>query len=82
MAQSVSFTNTDRSQNVLVTINEDSFTEFSETFSATLSSVFIATMADGQAIPLSAQELSRLILRPNIADITILDDDGETSFKI
>ena len=79
VAHSVSFTNTDRSQNVFVTIIGDSFTEFNETFYATLSSLFIADSAGGQAIPLSAQELSRLILRPNMADITILDDVGEIS---
>ena len=82
VAQSVSFTNIDRSQNVLITIFGDSFTEINETFSAMLSSVFIADSAGGQAMPLSAQELSRLFLSPNMADITILDDDGEISWHL
>ena len=80
MARSVSVTNIDRIQSVFVTIVGDSFTEFNETFSAILSSVFLANTVGGQAIPLLAQELSRLVLAPNMADITILDDDGEISW--
>ena len=80
MAQSVSFSNTDR-RDVLVTITSDSFTEFNETFSAILSSAFLATVDGGQAIQLSDQELARLILSPDMANINILDDDGK-NFKL
>ena len=55
MAQSVSFTNINRGQNVFVIIFGDSFAEFNITLSVLLSSVFIADSADGQALPLSVQ---------------------------
>ena len=76
MAQQLSFTNTDRMQTLTVQITSDSFTELNETFSAELSSVFLATEAGGPAIVLSDQERDRLILDPDTANVTILDDDG------
>lgn len=76
VAQSVSFSNVNK-RDVLVTITSDSIIEFDETFSAILSSAFLATVDGGQAIPLSNQELSRLILSPDVANITILDDDSK-----
>ena len=51
-------------------------TRFTETFSLELLSVFLATEAEGQAIDLSDQERDRLILDPDAANVTILDDDG------
>ena len=76
MAQQLPFTNADRMQDLTIGIVSDSFTELNETFSVELSSVFLATEADGPAIDLSPQESARLILDPDTADVTILDDDG------
>ena len=76
MAQQLSFTSLDTSQALTVQIDADSFTELNETFSAVLSSVFLADVAGGQSIDLTDQESSRLILNPNSAMVTIDDDDG------
>ena len=76
MAQQLPFTNADRMQDLTIGIVSDSFTELNETFSVELSSVFLATEAGGPAIVLSDQESARLILDPDTADVTILDDDG------
>ena len=63
-------------QDLTILIVTDNFTELDETFSAELLSVFLATEAGGPAIDLSDQERARLILDPDTADVTILDDDG------
>ena len=63
-------------QDLTIQITSDGFTELNETFSVELSSVFLATEAGGPAIVLSDQESARLILDPDTADVTILDDDG------
>ena len=76
MAEQLSFTSLDTSQALTVQINADSFTEPSETFSAGLSRAFLADVAGGQAINLTNQESSRLILNPDSAMVTIDDDDG------
>ena len=76
MAQQLPFTNADRMQDLTIGIVSDSFTELNETFSVELSSVFLATEAGGPAIVLSNQESARLVLDPDTADVTILDDDG------
>ena len=71
-----SFTNTERNRNLNVQTVSDTFTEFDETFSATLESAFLARTGNGQAIVLSDQENARLILNTNSPSVTILDDDG------
>ena len=76
VAQELSFTSFQTSQALNVQINSDSFTELSETFSAVLSSVFLANTAGGPAISLSSLESDRLIRNPDSATVTILDDDG------
>ena len=63
-------------QDLTIPITSDDFTEINETFFAELLSVFLATEAEGQAIDLSDQERDRLILDPDAANVTILDDDG------
>ena len=63
-------------QDLTIPITSDDFTELNETFFAELLSVFLATEAGGQAIDLSPQESARLILDPDAANVTILDDDG------
>ena len=80
MAEVFSFTNTERNQNLTVQVVSDSFKEFNETFSATLESVFLAHATNGQALVLSDQEAARLVLNPDSASITILDDDGTLIF--
>ena len=82
MAQQLPFTNADRMQDLTIGIVSDSFTELNETFSAELSSVFLATEASGPAIVLSNQESARLILNPDTADVTILDDNGMQIYVI
>ena len=76
VAQAFSFTNSDRNQDLSINIVSDGFTEYNETFSATLDSVFLATQASGQPLLLSDQERDRLIRDPDTASVTILDDDG------
>ena len=63
-------------QDLTIQITSDGFTELNEFFSTELLSVFLATEAGGPAIVLSDQESARLILDPDTADVTILDDDG------
>ena len=74
--QSISFTSTNRNQDLTVGIVNDSFTELNETFSAVLTSVFLARVAGGAAIDLSDQERARLIRDPDTANVNILDDDS------
>ena len=76
MEQSISFTTTDTVQNLSVQIVSDDITELNESFSAVLTSVFLARTAGGAAIDLSDQERARLIRNPDIANVNILDDDG------
>ena len=76
VAQMFFFTNTDRNRDLSIDIISDTFTEYNETFSATLDSVFLATQANGQPLLLSDQERDRLIRDPDTASVTILDDDG------
>ena len=76
VAQQLSFTNIERNRDLTVQILQDEFTEFSETFSALLSSPFLANIAGGPAIHLSDQESARLVLNPDTADVTNLDDDS------
>jgi hypothetical protein len=75
--QTISFTNADRIRDLTVQILSDGFTEFNETFTAILSSVFLAGTAGGAAIELTDQESARLIINPDIATVDILDDDGK-----
>ena len=76
VAQAFSFTNSDRNRDLSIDIVSDTFTEYNETFSAMLDSVFLATQANGPQLVLSIQESARLILDPDTASVTILDDDG------
>ena len=76
VAQQLSFTNIERNRDLTVQIASDVFTEFSESFSALLSSAFLANTAGGPAIDLSDQENARLVLHPDSAVVTILDDDS------
>ena len=76
MEQSISFTSVNRIQDLTVGIVNDSFTELSETFSAVLTSVFLARAAGGAAIDLSDQERAHLIRAPDTANVNVLDDDG------
>ena len=78
VAQQLSFTNIERNRDLTVQIASDVFTEFSETFSVLLSSAFLANTAGGPAIDLSDQESARLVLNPDSADVTILDDDSRS----
>ena len=75
--QSISFTTANAMQNLPVQIVPDDFTELNESFSAVLTSVFLARTAGGAAIDLSDQERARLIRSPDTANVTILDDDGK-----
>ena len=75
--QPISFTTANRIQDLTVGIVNDPFAELNETFSAVLSSVFLARATGGAAIDLSDQERARLIRAPDIANINILDDDGK-----
>ena len=75
--QSFSFTAANRLQDLTVQIVSDDFTELNESFSAVLTSVFLARTAGGAAIDLSDQERARLILNPDTATVTIRDDDGK-----
>ena len=76
MEQSISFTSANTIQDITVGIVNDPFTELNETFSAVLTSVFLARAAGGAAIDLSDQESARLIRDPDTANVNILDDDG------
>ena len=60
----------------MVQILPDNFTEFNETFTAVLSSVFLARTVGGVAIELTDQESARLVRDPDTATVNILDDDG------
>ncbi len=73
--RSVFFTNANKIQNVTVRTLSDSLTEIYETFTAVLSSVFLAVTTGGATIGLTDQERARLIIDPDIATINILDDD-------
>ena len=75
--QPFSFTAANRLQDFTVHIVSDDFTELNESFSAVLTSVFLARTAGGAAIDLSDQERARLILNPDTASVTIRDDDGK-----
>ena len=75
--QSISFTSVNRIPELTVQITQDDFTEFNETFTAVLTSVFLARTAGGVAIELTDQESARLILSPDTATVNILDDDGK-----
>ena len=75
--QSISFTSADRIQDLTVQITPDDFTEFNETFTAVLRSVFLARTAGGVAIELTGQESARLVRDPDTATVNILDDDGK-----
>ena len=77
MDQTISFTSANTMQDLTVQILSDDFTEFNETFTAVLSSVFLAVTAGGAAIELTDQERGRLIVNPDTATINILDDDGK-----
>ena len=77
MDQTISFTSSNRMQDLTVQILSDDFTELNETFTAVLSSVFLAETAGGAAIELTDQERARLIVNPDTATINILDDDGK-----
>ena len=77
MDQTISFTSANRMQDLTVQILSDAFTEFNETFTAVLSSVFLAESAGGAAIELTDQERARLIVNPDTATVDILDDDGK-----
>ena len=74
--QSIIFSSTNRNHDLTVQILSDNFTEMYETFTAVLSSVFLADTADGAAIELTGQERARLIVNPDTATVIILDDDG------
>lgn len=67
-------------QSVVVSIIDDDFTENTETFSASLarSAVFLG----GNELTLNAQELSRIIVRPDVATVEISDNDGTFAMKI
>ena len=75
--QSISFITANTVQNLPVQIVSDNFTELNESFSAMLTSVFLARTAGGAAIDLSDQERARLIRNPDAATVNILDDDGK-----
>ena len=77
MDQTISFTSANRNQDLTVQILSDDFTESNETFTAVLSSVFLADTAGGATIELSDQERARLIVNPDTATVRILDDDGK-----
>ena len=74
--QSIIFSSANRRQDLTVQILSDDFTEVYETFTAVLSSMFLADTAGGAAIKLTDQERARLIVNPANATINILDDDG------
>ena len=74
--QSISFTILNNNQSFNVQLRADGFIEMSETFFALLTSAFLAEVAGGDAIDISDQESARLILNPDTANVTILDDDG------
>ena len=76
--QSISFTSANRNQNHRLTVQiiPDDFTEFSKTFTAVLTSVFLSYTTDGAAIELTDQERARLVRDPDTATVNILDDDG------
>ena len=65
-------------QVLTVQILADNFTEFNKTFTAVLSSVFLARTPGGAAIELTNQERGHLIINPDTATVDILDDDGKT----
>ena len=77
MDQTISFTSSNRMQDLTVQILSDDFTELNETFTAVLSSVFLAETAGGAAIELTDQERARLIVNPDNATVIIRDDDGK-----
>ena len=77
MDQTISFTSANRRQDLTVQILSDDFTEFKETFTAVLSSVFLVDTSGGAAIELTDQERARLIVSPDTATVNILDDDGK-----
>lgn len=74
--QTIFFTSSNNIQ-LTVQILPDNLTEFSENFTAVLSSVFLARTAGGVAIELTDQERDRLIINPDTATVDILDDDGK-----
>ena len=76
--QSISFASANNLQGLATQIVNDPFTELNEAFSAVLTSVFFARAAGGAAIDLSDQEKARLIRAPDTANVTILDDDGNS----
>jgi hypothetical protein len=77
VGQTISFTSANTIQDLTVQTVSDDFTEFNETFTAVLSSVFLAGTAGGAAIDLTDQERARLIINADIATVDILDDDGK-----
>ena len=59
-----------------ISIISDDLTEEREEFTVALESVILTHMVNGSALEMSDQQ--RLILQPARANITILDDDGES----
>ena len=74
--QSISFTSANRNQNITVQILPDDFTEFSKSFTAVLTSVFLSCTTGGVVIELTDQERARLVRNSDTATVNIMDDDG------
>jgi hypothetical protein len=77
VGQIIPFTSANTIRDLTVQILSDGFTELNETFTAILTSVFLAGTAGGAAIDLTDQESARLIINPDIATVDILDSDGK-----
>ena len=75
--QSITFSSANRLHDLTIQILSDNFTEIYESFTAVLSSVFLAETAGGAAIELTDQERARLIVNPDNATVIIRDDDGK-----
>ena len=73
----VTFTASSRVKSQVIPIIFSNSTESSEEFSITLDNVILIHTKDKSMPNLSNQERARLILNPRIADVTILDDNGE-----
>lgn len=69
------FTQSTRDQQVLVTIIDDTLTEDSEMFGASLSNPVV--LVNGVAQTLAASEASRIIVQPETASVEITDNDGK-----
>lgn len=62
---------------VPVSIVDDSFTEFNETFVASLGDPIV--LVGGTERLLTEQEAARVVIQPPTASVEILDNDGEHS---